>query len=134
MGRTLTTALVLLICPTVTATQFKHSIGFGLPYAGIAGYQLAIKQNQHQYRAAVGFIGASVGYDYHFDQRLALGATYTETLRPVYSINLSYQPSFMDEGARIGIDYAYMPDTTGEGFFYTAGSKKVLWVNIGYTF
>lgn len=128
--------LGLFFTAMVNANDIKHSVGIGLPYSGLVGYQIAMVEGEkHQYRASLGFIGASVGYDYLLDKNWTLGATYTSTLRTVYSVNATYYFKSVYQGFSLGLDLGYMPDEDdGEGFFATQGSKSVMWLNVGYKF
>lgn len=134
--RLLVLTLCLVFSLSLNAKEMKHSIGIGLPYSGLVGYQLSfITDDKHRLRGAVGLIGIGAGYDYKVAENWSVGASYTATIRSVYSANLTYHFSSFSEGLKLGVDLGYMPDDdSGDGFFSSDGSKTVLWVNLGYTF
>ena len=67
---------MLIILPFQTwAWEYNPSLGFGLKYGGIAGFQAALSTEKHNLRAAAGFFGISAGYDYKFSNNISLGAT-----------------------------------------------------------
>ena len=127
-------SLCFLLSSTVKSDELKHSAGIGLPYSGLVGYQLSyISEDKHRLRGAIGLIGIGAGYDYKLDEHWSIGATYTASMRSVYSANLTYHFHFFSDGLKLGLDLGYMPnDDTGEGFFSSDGSKTVIWLNLGY--
>ena len=126
---------LFLITPHSHSAGFEHAVGIGLQYGGIVGYQLSTTVDQGRFRGAVGVIGASVGYDHKVSDTFAIGATITATIRTVYSLNLNYMPNGQqNSGWMFALDLGYMPDTDGEGFFNTDGSKNVIWFSSGYRF
>jgi hypothetical protein len=126
---------LLFLTSSLKATELTHAIGIGLPYAGLAGYQLSYDNEQHRFRAALGIIGASVGYDYLYSTHWSLGFTYTETIRSVYSANVNYYVDTPNQGMRVSLDIGHMPEeNNGDGFFNSDGSKNVVWLSAGYAF
>ena len=127
--------VIFLFTPPVRAAEFEHAVGIGLQYGGIVGYQLSTTFEQGRIRGAVGVIGVSIGYDHNLSDTFAIGATITATIRTVYSLNLNYMPNGQqNSGWMFALDLGYMPDTDGEGFFNTDGSKSVIWFSTGYRF
>lgn len=127
---------LLLIACSVNATEKTHALGIGLQYAGIVGYQLSFTNETHRFRGALGLIGVSVGYDYLLTNNWSLGATYTQTIRSVYSINFNYYLNNPNEGMRFSLDLAHMPDenSNSSGFLATNGSKSAVFLSAGYAF
>lgn len=118
----------------VKASELNHNLGTGLQYSGLIGYQISLQKEQHLLRGAVGLIGASAGYDYLLNSNWSIGATYTATIRSVYSLNINYYPQSLTDGFRVGLDLGHMPDTDGDGFFSTDGAKNVIWLSAGFAF
>ena len=49
--------LSLLFTHSLSATEINHAIGFGLQYAGVAGYQISTKNDAHRFRGGLGYLG-----------------------------------------------------------------------------
>lgn len=126
--------LCLLFTNSLRAAETNHAIGLGLQYAGIAGYQLSTKRDEHRFRGAIGIMGIGLGYDYFLSPKWSLGGTYTNSLRTVYSVNINYYFNTPTEGFNLGLDLGHMPDNDGDGFFASDGSKDVIWLSLGYSF
>jgi len=127
--------LIGLFAKPINGAELEYSVGLGLQYGGIIGYQLSTRLEQGRIRGAVGLVGASVGYDHFVTENFAIGVTFTETIRTVYSLNLSYMPNGLrHDGWMFAADLGHMPDDDGEGFFSTDGSKNVVWLTVGYRF
>ncbi len=126
--------LLTLFSQTTKAVELEHNAGFGVQYGGLIGYQLSTQQEQHQFRAAVGVIGLSGGYDYFVSPNVSIGASYTRTIRDLTSINLNYYPNGSKKGFIIGLDLIYAPPESG-GFYKSPKESlnKVLF-SIGYRF
>ena len=128
--------LTLLFTHSLRAAEINHATGFGLQYAGVLGYRISTKNNDHRFRGALGLIGVSVGYDYFLSPQWSLGATYTETVRTVYSVNINYTLP-QNEGITFGVDFGHIPSdkASGSGFTYIKGnSKNIMFFSVGYEF
>jgi len=59
----------------------KSAAGFGLQYGGGFGWQGSLVSGRHRRSLGLGFIGASLGYDYQLNDRISVGiATYLSGL------------------------------------------------------
>ena len=123
----------LLISFQARSSELNHSAGFGLQYAGLVGYQISSTTGKHNFRGAIGIIGAGIGYDYLVTDHFSIGASQTFTIRTVTSINLNYYPAgSILNGWQIGLDFGHMPDSGGgDGFFNTNVEKNVTWISFG---
>ncbi|GAA0859803.1 hypothetical protein [Aliiglaciecola litoralis] len=127
--------VTLIATRPVHSTELQHSVGIGLQYSGLIGYQLSTSLSQGRIRGSIGLVGVSLGYDHYITETFSFGATYTKSLRTVYSVNLSYMPKGLrNSGWLIALDLGHMPDDDAEGFFRTDGTKNVVWLSAGYQF
>lgn len=128
--------LFLTLSSSLFATEINHSMGIGLQYSGIVGYQVSMDKDKHRFRGAIGVLGIGAGYDYFLHPKWSMGVSLTETIRTVYSVNINYYANTPNDGFRFGLDLGHMPDTgdDGDGFFNSDGSKDVVWLSVGYAF
>ena len=130
--------LCLLFTTPLRANEFNHAMGFGLQYSGIIGYQISTKNDAHRFRGAVGLFGIGAGYDYFLSPKWSLGATYTQSVRKIYSVNINYYPKTPKKGFNFGLDIGQIPreDASGDGFFRNKGrsSKDIIFLSFGYAF
>ena len=64
-----------MLSSQIWAWEYNPSLGHGLKYGGLAGFQAAISEGEHNFRGAAGFFGMSAGYDYKFSNNISIGAT-----------------------------------------------------------
>ena len=57
------------------AWVYKPSLGHGLKYGGLLGFQSALTQGLHNVRGSLGFFGMSAGYDYKLLNNFSIGLT-----------------------------------------------------------
>ena len=130
---------LLLLIRQGNCGQIDNGVGFGVQYGGVLGYQLSYTQSQSKYRASVGLIGASLGYDYYLSDTFSMGATYTISGRNVSSLNINYVPSgYTNNGWIFGIDLARIDGQSagGSSFFLRKEkkSKNIIFFSAGYKF
>ena len=132
----ITSVLFLQFSNLLYAKEINHSVGIGLQYSGIFGYQISIDNVNHRFRGSIGLVGVGIGYDYFISPKWSLGVTLTETIRTVHSININYYATSQIEGFRFGLDLGHMPNAgdEGYGYFISEGSKNVVFAGVGYTF
>jgi len=128
--------MLLLLSSSLSAAEINHSMGIGLQYSGLVGYQISMDNNNHRFRGAIGLVGIGVGYDYFIHPSWSIGMSLTETVRTVYSVNINYYSNTANDGFKFGLDLGHMPDSgdPGDSFFYIEGRKDVIWLSVGYTF
>jgi len=125
----------LLFTHSLRATEINHTIGFGLQYAGVVGYQISAKNDVHRFRGALGLVGLSIGYDYFLSPKWSLGATYTETLRTIYSLNINYYANKLTEGFNFGVDLGSMPEDDIVLFNVNRVDRRnFIFFSVGYVF
>ncbi len=92
------------------AYESSHSIGLGLQYGGIFGWQAAVSGEHLNGRFAVGILGASLGGDLYLNKHISLGVTGTSIFfgsSYFESVNLNYYINGRDvAGWRLGLDVA----------------------------
>jgi len=70
--------LVLLFCANpVIAADFKQSIGSGIQFGGLLGWQGSIiNSNNAKFRLSFGYSGTAIGYERFVSPNLSLGAQF----------------------------------------------------------
>lgn len=122
-------ASILLSPPCIA--EFDNSIGFGVQYAGIFGWQGSWTEENVHARIALGLIGLTAGVDVNMDQHTSVGATFGAIgLAKFNALNLNYYPGGQyTQGWRVGLDI-------GAFEMHTFGEKKESFASIsfGYSF
>lgn len=114
------------------SAEIENSIGFGLQYAGIFGWQGSISEDNVHARFALGVIGASFGLDASLNRYLSFGATLGSVgLASHRSLNFNYYPGgSYTQGWRLGADLgtasSELKDDDRKGSFVS--------VSFGYAF
>ncbi|RYG10427.1 MAG: hypothetical protein EOO07_22180 [Chitinophagaceae bacterium] len=114
------------------SAEFDNSIGFGLQYAGIFGWQGSLSENNIHGRLAIGVVGVSVGLDADVNDNFSVGGTIGSIgLASHRSINFNYYPGGVyTQGWRIGADIgtavSELKDDDGKGNFVS--------ISFGYSF
>ncbi len=67
--------MLLASSPSSYSWEHDNSMGIGLKYGGIIGYQAAFSKEKHNLRGAVGMFGISTGYDYKLYNYFSVGLT-----------------------------------------------------------
>ncbi|MDN3651518.1 hypothetical protein QWY77_01805 [Thalassotalea ponticola] len=85
----------LIYSPVSSSLEFENSLGVGIKYGGIFGYQANISEQKHNFRCAMGFFGYNCGYDYKLIENVSLGATTGVlsnlfSLAKYHSVNMTY--------------------------------------------
>lgn len=126
------TLFLLSLSGFTYSAEFDNSIGFGLQYAGIFGWQGSLSEDNIHGRLAIGVIGVSLGVDANINDHVSLGGTFgTFGLASHRSINLNYYPSGVyTQGWRLGADIgtivSELKNDDGRGNFVS--------ISFGYSF
>lgn len=98
-------ASAIFSTPCVGA-QFDNSIGFGVQYAGVFGWQGSWTQDNAHTRIAFGALGATAGLDVDLNKYSSIGATLGVIgIARIQAVNLNYYPGGnYTKGWRVGID------------------------------
>lgn len=86
--------------------EFDNSIGFGVQYAGVFGWQGSWTEDNIHARIALGLVGATAGIDVNIDKHVSFGATFGALgIAELSSFNLNYYPGGQyTQGWRVGLD------------------------------
>ncbi len=73
------------------AGNFKNSLGVGIQYGGIIGWQGAFNSNQNKFRLSLGYAGMTFGYDRFLGSNVSLGAQgFVNQYRVGSALSLNY--------------------------------------------
>lgn len=113
------------------SAEFDSSIGFGVQYGGILGWQGSVSEEKVHGRLSIGLIGAAVGADLDINNYASIGVTAGGVgIATFKAINLNY---YVDgkytEGWRIGLDAG-----TAETNVFGKDSGSFVSVSFGYSF
>lgn len=101
--------MLLLGTSECSAYEYANSVGFGLQYGGIIGWQGSISEDNLHGRVAVGLVGLSLGGDLDLNKYFSVGATATTIgIAKFTSLNLNYYPGGRyTSGWRVGLDFGF---------------------------
>jgi len=124
-------SLVLLIKPAFA--EVRHSLGAGVQFAGIIGYQVSEQYGRNSFRVGFGVIGISTGYDYFITPNIAIGLqTFGSLFARGTGLNMNYYFSPTPSASwMIGVDVGrvYHSPLFGEDYTETAS-----FISAGYRF
>lgn len=122
-------ASVIFSSPGVA--EFDNSIGFGVQYAGVFGWQGSWTENNVHTRIAFGLLGAIAGIDVDIDERITMGGSYGAIgIAEVAAFNVNYYPGGRyTEGWRVGVDVG-----TAEVSVFGEDSESFACISFGYSF
>lgn len=121
---------VFVIFSSPAMAEFDNSIGFGVQYAGLFGWQGSWTEDNVHARIALGLVGATAGIDVNLDQHASIGATFgAVALAEVAAMNFNFYPESYTRGWRIGFELgSYKTNTFGEK------SDSFTSLSFGYSF
>lgn len=104
LAATLLTSIVSL---PATAGNFSNSIGAGVQYGGVVGWQGAYSFGNNQVRAGFGFFGVTYGYDRYIGENVALGVQgFGNHVKTGAALNFNYYfNGVRQSGWMLGLDY-----------------------------
>jgi hypothetical protein len=111
--------------------EFDNSIGFGVQYAGVFGWQGSWTQDNLHTRIALGLVGATAGVDVNLNEHISVGATLGAiALARVSAFNLNYYPNGQyTQSWRVGLDVGtFRTNILGEN------SEHFTSISFGYSF
>ncbi len=127
------TVFILAVFSNSANANTKHSIGFGVQYAGLIGYQFNMPLEHGSWRTGIGIFGISTGYDHILSSKVSLGVQGFFTMfGDGGGINLNYHFSNVrSSGWMLGWDvYAAQSDlsrvakSTYKGFTFLSFGYK----------
>lgn len=120
---------ILFASPCVA--EFNNSIGFGVQYAGVFGWQGSWTEDDVHTRIAFGLLGAMAGIDINIDEHTTLGASYGAIgIAEVAAFNVNYYPGGnYTKGWRVGVDVG-----TAEVSVFGEDSESFASITFGYSF
>ena len=65
--------VVLLMSARAESAEFKSSLGIGIQFGGVIGWQGSIRAGNSIFRVALGAVGLSAGYDHFVTDSVSLG-------------------------------------------------------------
>lgn len=121
---------VFVIFSSPAMAEFDNSIGFGVQYAGIFGWQGSWTEDNVHARVAFGLAGATAGVDVNLDQHSSIGATFgVIAFAEVTAVNFNFYPESYTRGWRVGLELgSYRINTFGEK------SESFASLGFGYSF
>ncbi len=72
--------LVALCSPAASWAEFKSSVGLGLQFGGVIGWQGALQSENHKLYLSVGAPGISIGYGFLPHNKVSVGVNSFATL------------------------------------------------------
>lgn len=110
--------------------EFDNSIGFGVQYAGVFGWQGSWSEDDLHARIAIGLVGATAGVDVSIDQHASFGATFGAVgLARVSAFNFNYYPESYTRGWRFGLEAGTMKTNV-----FGEDKESFVSISFGYSF
>ncbi len=106
MHKILIVTIFLMATQQSNAIEFNHSVGMGLQYAGIIGWQGALKQGKNKGKISLGILGFALGYERAVSNNWAIGGSVFGSLFiTATSANINYYFSSINSaGWSAGLD------------------------------
>lgn len=123
--------LASVIFPSQCIAEFDNSIGFGVQYSGIFGWQGSWTEENVHARIALGLIGLTAGVDVNMDQHTSIGFTSGVIgLAQFNALNLNYYPGGQyTQGWRVGLDVGRW-----NTHFFDEKNESFASISFGYSF
>jgi len=88
------------------AGEFQNSIGAGIQYGGIAGWQGSYVTGKNKLRLSYGFSGSAWGYDRYLTPNMSIGAqAFGNQYKTGGAVSINYKPAtFQNKGWLVGLD------------------------------
>ena len=101
------TLLTSIISLPATAGSFSSSVGAGVQYGGVVGWQGVYGFGNNQVRAGFGFFGVTYGYDRFIGKNVALGVQgFGNHVKTGAALNFNYYfNGVRQSGWMLGLDY-----------------------------